>query len=51
MQIYEKELAENYTPTILDDRNKVEMLMDYLQQMKFILYRVDFLLIRRLIRN
>lgn len=42
MQIYEKELAENYTPTILDDRNKVEMLMDYLQQMKFILYRVDF---------
>lgn len=42
MQIYEKELAENYTPTILDDRNTVEMLMDYLQQMKFILYRVDF---------
>lgn len=42
MQIYEKELAENYTPTILDDRNTVEMLMDYLQQLKFILYRVDF---------
>lgn len=42
MQIYEKELEGNYAPTILDDRNTVEILMDYLQQMKFILYRVDF---------
>ena len=42
MQIYEKEVGKNYVPTILDGRDTVQMLMDYLQRLKFILYRVDF---------
>ena len=42
MQIYEKEVGKNYVPTILDGRDTVQILMDYLQRLKFILYRVDF---------
>ena len=42
MQIYEREWKDHYPSTILDCGNTVEELMDYLQQMKFMLYRIDF---------
>ena len=42
MQIYEREWKERYPSTILNCGHTVEELMNYLQQMKFMLYRIDF---------
>lgn len=42
MQIYERELQNQYTPTILEYGNTVADLVEHLQKLKFILYRVDF---------
>ena len=42
MEIYERECKEQYTHTILEHGTTVRQLMDYLQRLKFILYRIDF---------
>ena len=42
MQIYEREYRDHYSSTILNCGHTVEELVNYLQQMKFMLYRIDF---------
>lgn len=42
MKIYEKELKDGIENGILEQGNTVEELRRYLQELKFILYRVDF---------
>lgn len=42
MQIYEREMESGIAHSILEQGNTVEELLKYLEELKFILYRVDF---------